>query len=278
MHENYPEATVGIETKDAIRSVLNHERNTVKKLKSEGMLEADEAGRMIVAVEERMKEVMESSLELRLPEPEEVLREVNWLKGMSDALLSKIVTASDPRAYNTGDTIMKQGGDGDGMIVITRGSVKVSIGDLVVDIMGRGAVIGEMAVLAGVPRTANVVADSSVTALWLPTESMQSIMAESPELSGSLWKTAAMRFAENLIGTKSPYNSWDQMRLRRWLNEGEVSSPADGESVNLYGKIAVLVAGKASANSTSEPISAPALLDLAEATFSDQAKVFVRNA
>ncbi len=278
MHENYPEATVGIETKDAIRSVLNHERNTVKKLKSEGMLEADEAGRMIVAVEERMKEVMESSLELRLPEPEEVLREVNWLKGMSDALLSKIVTASDPRAYNTGDTIMKQGGDGDGMIVITRGSVKVSIGDLVVDIMGRGAVIGEMAVLAGVPRTANVVADSSVTALWLPTESMQSIMAESPELSGSLWKTAAMRFAENLIGTKSPYNSWDQMRLRRWLNEGEVSSPADGESVNLYGKIAVLVAGKASANSASEPISAPALLDLAEATFSDQAKVFVRNA
>ena len=34
---------MGIETKDAIRSVLNHERNTIKKLKSEGMLEADEA-------------------------------------------------------------------------------------------------------------------------------------------------------------------------------------------------------------------------------------------
>ena len=46
---------------------------------------------------------------------------------------------------------MKQGDDGDGMVVITRGSVKVSIGDLVVDIMGRGAVIGEMAVLGGVP-------------------------------------------------------------------------------------------------------------------------------
>ena len=52
MHENYPEATVGIETKDAIRSVLNHERNTIKKLKSDGMLEADEASRMIIAVED----------------------------------------------------------------------------------------------------------------------------------------------------------------------------------------------------------------------------------
>ena len=278
MHENFPEATVGIETKDAIRSVLNHERNTIKKLKSEGMLEADEAGRMIIAVEERMKEVMESSLELRLPEPEEVLREVNWLKGMPDSLLSKIVNASESKVYNTGDTIMKQGGDGDGMIVITRGSVKVSIGDLVVDIMGRGAVIGEMAVLAGVPRTANVVADSSVTALWLDTESMQSIMAESPELSGSLWKTASMRFAENLIGAKSPYNSWDQMRLRRWLNEGEVTAPAEGESINLYGKVAILVSGQATASAGTDPISAPALLDMAEASFSANSKVFVRDA
>ena len=89
MHENYPEATVGIETKDAIRSVLNHERNTIKKLKSEGMLEADEAGRMITDVEERMKDVMERSLDLRLPEPEEVLREVNWLKGMPDSINCK---------------------------------------------------------------------------------------------------------------------------------------------------------------------------------------------
>ena len=65
MHENYPEATVGIETKDAIRSVLNHERNTIRKLRAEGMLEADEAGRMITNVEERMKDVMERSLDLR---------------------------------------------------------------------------------------------------------------------------------------------------------------------------------------------------------------------
>jgi len=277
MHENYPEATVGIETKDAIRSVLNHERNTIKKLKSDGMLEADEASRMITAVEERMKEVMESSLELRLPEPEEVLREVTWLKGMPEALIGKIVAASEPRAYNSGDTVMKQGDDGDGMIVITRGSVKVSIGDLVVDIMGRGAVIGEMAVLGGIPRTANVVADSSVTALWLTTESMQAIMAESPELSGSLWKTAGMRFAENLLGTKDPYNGWDQMRLRRWLNEGDVTAPTDGENVNLYGQTAILIAGKAKVSGQEELISAPAHLDFPEAVFSDSAKVFIRN-
>ena len=172
---------------------------------------------------------------------------------------------------------MKQGGDGDGMIVITRGSVKVSIGDLIVDIMGRGSVIGEMSVLSGTKRSANVVADSSVTALWLTTESMQSIMAESPELSKSLWKTAAMRFAENLLGDKTPYNQWDQMTLRRWLNEGELLSPADGDSINLYGKVAVLVAGEAAAPGSQESTSAPAHLDLAQADFSGNAKLFVRE-
>ena len=65
--------------------------------------------------------------------------------------------------------------------------------------------------------------------------------------------------------------------LRRWLNDGEVSAPADGENVNLYGKVAILIAGKASAYQA-EPISAPAHVDLAEATFSENAKVFIRNA
>ena len=224
-----------------------------------------------------MKEIMESPLELRLPEPEEVLREVTWLKGMSDDLITKITGVSEARSYGAGDSIMKQGDDGDGMIVITRGSVKVSIGDLIVDIMGRGAVIGEMAVLAGIKRTANVVADSSVTALWLSTASMQEIMVESPELSGSLWKTAAMRFSENLLGAKSPYNQWDQMKLRRWLNDGELMAPADGETVNLYGKVAVLIAGQATAPGSTESTNAPAQLDLAEAQFSGNAKVFVRQ-
>ncbi len=277
MHENYPVATVGIETKDAIRSVLNHERNSIRNLKSEGMLEADEATRLITEVEQRMKEVMESPLELRLPEPEDVLREVTWLKGMSDDLIAKIISASEERVYSAGDSIMKQGDEGDGMIVITRGSVRVSIGDVVVDMMGRGSVIGEMAVLAGIKRTANVVADSSVDALWLTTESMQAVIAESPELSNSLWKTAAMRFSENLLGAKSPYNKWDQMKLRRWLNDGELLSPADGESINLYGKVAVLIVGEATAPGAQEPKIAPANLDLAEAKFSGSAKLFVRE-
>ena len=225
-----------------------------------------------------MKDVMESSLELRMPSPEEVLREVTWLKGLPDSVISQIIGLSEQRSYASGQRIMEQGGAGDGMIVITGGSVNVSIGDLVVDIMGRGAVIGEMAVLAGVPRTANVVADTSVTAIWLTTESMQKAMTESGELSNSLWKTASIRFAENLLGNREPYRSWSQIELRRWLNSGSVLSPNDGETLNLYGKTSVLVAGQATAAAGGDPVAAPAVLELAEARFTTGAKVFVREA
>ena len=275
MHEEYPEVTVGIETKDAIRSVLNHERNTIKKLRKAGSLEADESERLLLDVEERMKNIMHSSIELRLPTPEEVLREVTWVKGLADSVISKIVDLSQQKTYAAGERIMEQGGEGDGMIVITRGSVKVSIGDVVVDIMGRGAVIGEMAVLAGVKRTANVVADTSVSAIWLTTESMQKVISESPELANSLWKTASIRFAENLLGAREPYSQWNQMQLRRWLIAGEVNSPQDGETINLYGKVAVLVSGQASPAAGGEGISAPAVLDMAEARFQGGAKVFI---
>ena len=91
-------------------------------------------------------------------------------------------------------------------------------------------------------------------------------------------KRLPMRFAENLLGAKEPYNGWTQIQLRRWLNEGEVMAPADGESTNLYGKVAVLISGQAIAPGSTDPIAAPASLDLAEASFNGSAKIFVRNA
>ena len=57
------------------------------------------------------------------------------------------------------------------------------------------------------------------------------------------------------------------MQFRRWLNEGEVISPSNGEKLNLYGKVAVLVAGQCSTPGSDQMISAPSQLDVAEATF-----------
>ncbi|MBT7028436.1 MAG: cyclic nucleotide-binding domain-containing protein, partial [Verrucomicrobia bacterium] len=275
MREDYPELIVGIETKDAARSVLNHERNTIKKLKAAGTIELDEADQMIVDVEGRMKEIMDRALVLRLPEPEEILREVTWLKGLSEDNITKIIGLSNKRTYQPGDMIMEQGDRGDGMILITRGSVKISIMDTVVDILGRGSVIGEMAVLAGVPRTADVIADTSVTALWMRSKEMNEAMAESPALAQGLWETAGRRFAENLLKSQEPYLHMSQWEFRRWLSEGEVDSPAPDDSLDLYGKVAILLSGTATVQGTPEPVNAITRLNVPKASFPDGARVWI---
>ena len=277
MRENYPELIVGIETKDAARSVLNHERNTVKKLKAAGTIELDEADRMIVDVEGRMKDIMDRPLILRLPEPEEVLREVTWLKGLSEDNIAKIIELSKERTYQPGDMIMEQGDRGDGMILITRGSVKISIVDMVVDILGRGSVIGEMAVLAGVPRTADVIADTTVTALWMGSKEMNETMKKSPALAKGLWETAGRRFTENLLKSQEPYLNLSQWEFRRWLSGGEVSSPAPDETLDLYGKVAILLSGTATVPGADESVKAITRLNARKATFQEGARVWIRS-
>jgi NhaP-type Na+/H+ or K+/H+ antiporter len=275
MRENYPELIVGIETKDAARSVLNHERNTIKKLKAAGTIELDEADQMIVDVEGRMKDIMDRPLILRLPEPEEILREVTWLKGLSEDNITKIIELSDKRTYQPGDMIMEQGDRGDGMILVTQGSVKISIVGTVVDILGRGSVIGEMAVLAGVPRTADIIADTTVTALWMGSTEMNEAMTESPALAKGLWETAGRRFTENLLKSQEPYLHMSQWEFRRWLSKGKVASPAPGDSLDLYGKVAILVSGTATVPGADEPVSAITRLSAREASFPEGARVWI---
>ena len=275
MRENYPELIVGIETKDAARSVLNHERNTIKKLKAAGTIELDEADQMIVDVEGRMKDIMDRPLILRLPEPEEILREVTWLKGLSEDNITKIIKLSDKRTYQPGDVIMEQGDRGDGMILVTQGSVKISIVGTVVDILGRGSVIGEMAVLAGVPRTADIIADTTVTALWMGSTEMNEAMAKSPALAKGLWETAGRRFTENLLKSQEPYLHMSPWEFRRWLSGGEVVTPAPGDSLDLFGKVAILVSGTATVPGADEPVSAITRLSAREASFPEGARVWI---
>ena len=69
MHENYPEATVVLRLKMPFDLFSIMSEIPLRSYESEGMLEADEAGRMITNVEERMKDVMERSLDLRFLNP-----------------------------------------------------------------------------------------------------------------------------------------------------------------------------------------------------------------
>ncbi len=180
------------------------------------------------------------------------------------------------RVYAVDATLVKEKGPGDGLFVVVRGQVKISVGDNVIDILGPGSVIGEMAVLTGLQRTASVSAESPVTVLWMSTSKMKSIMKNSKDLENRLWKFASMRFAMNLLSRKKPYDDWQMKEFRQWLSAGELRYPDEKGHIDLNGLVGILVTGKATTGDGTKTLVAPEILESSDYSYSPNARVFIR--
>ncbi len=278
LHIAYPEITQAIETRQAARTVLNYEKNLINKLNKEGRLEDDEANRLITDVELRMKKLMETPLITALPEPREILKNVSWLAQLPDIAVQKVLAIATEKQHNTGETLIQQGDSGDkGMVIIARGSVKITVNDMMVDVLGAGSVIGEMSVLANVPRTASVIAETPVIAFWLSSRDMQSLFKEVPELEEELWQTAGMRFAENNLGMIHPYRDWTILKLRRWLRQGKVVKTTPNQVIDFHNRVGFLITGAATDETSKRVFSAPAILDAPELVFAENSRVFISD-
>jgi hypothetical protein len=273
-----PEIAAAIETKQAIRSMLNYERQAIKQLMSQGRIDEGEAMKMVVTVENRMKKLMDSPPSFELPSSIDLLKEISWLKGLDAHVLDKVVELTEERLYSIGDTLVKEGDLGDGLFIIARGTVRVSVEGQTIDILGAGTMVGEMAVLTGVPRTATVTAETPITAMWMKAKELQGLMDDSAILKDQLWNTAGRRFAENFLSGVEPYRSCRQIKFRTWLMDSTVYRKKDfpGERIQSVGKEMVLITGTASSlDEPAEAISAPSIIEMQEFTLSEDARVFV---
>lgn len=110
--------------------------------------------------------------------------------GLSRWQAKRLVLASDAARFRAGETIVRAGDPGSTMYVILEGDVEIVRRDRgeahVVSRLGAGDVFGEVAFIAGVPRTANAVAAGDVWALVMSRESLESLRRFSPYLAAQL--------------------------------------------------------------------------------------------
>ena len=102
------------------------------------------------------------------------------------------------RDYDTGDFLIRQGDVGDELLLIASGTVEIQTEDTegrnyVIGQVGRGEVLGEMALLAREPRSAHAIARSAVTARALPAETFHALLEEHSEFSELLTHLIALR-------------------------------------------------------------------------------------
>lgn len=86
--------------------------------------------------------------------------------------------------YDRGATLMREGEPGDSLLVIASGTVDVTLAGRseTVATLGPGSVVGEMSLLTGARRNADVVAEDEVVALEITKVALEEILARAPDL------------------------------------------------------------------------------------------------
>lgn len=115
-------------------------------------------------------------------------------------LLDEVFRQLEPCAFDAGDALMREGDPGDGLLVLLSGSAHASLhehGDVALGRFGTGDVVGEMALVTREPRTADVIADTPVTALRLPVPAFDRLALRHPVLAKVLTEVVAERLGQH---------------------------------------------------------------------------------
>lgn len=94
----------------------------------------------------------------------QLLRTVPVFEELPLTAFERLADALEPLEFNVGDTIMREGDQGDRFVVIDSGEVEVTADGRPMSRLGHGAGVGEIALLRRSPRTATVTALTPVRA------------------------------------------------------------------------------------------------------------------
>ncbi len=273
LRKSYPEIYNAISTRQAIRSLLNYEMHTVERLQKKGRIDSSEASKMAHYIEIRMKKLIHSPPSVKLPKNIKLLKDMEWFDEVEIGMLKKVAAGFSSNVYSVGDTLIKENESGNAIYVVVRGSVKVTIGDEIVAILGPGNVVGETSILTGQTTSATITAESPVTALRMKYLKIQRLLNEDKYLYENLWKIAGRRMAENILSRTDPYSRLKRKKLQRTIDKGEVTFFKKSETLSLEGKTGVLLSGSMEAGG--KIIEQGAVLDGDQYEITEDSKVFL---
>ncbi len=130
---------------------------------------------------------------------EDILARVGLFSTLSKKELQTVAKSAQERSYGAGKAIFSQGDTGTGLYVIKNGKVRITQGqspdraEMELNILGPGDVMGEMALLDDLPRSATATAIDDVTALVLPVWEFRSTLHSNPEIATKLLAVLSRR-------------------------------------------------------------------------------------
>ena len=101
--------------------------------------------------------------------------------------------ATDTINVSLGEFVFREGEKGDVMYVLLDGTVDILIGEQLVETAGRGALLGEMALIDDAPRSASAIAKTPCTLVKISQKRFHFLVQQTPNFATHVLKVLAGR-------------------------------------------------------------------------------------
>jgi CRP-like cAMP-binding protein len=116
---------------------------------------------------------------------------------ISHSDLTALASRGQEQDAPQGQVLVREGASGGSLFVILSGSVAVTRGGRRIGELGEGDMLGEVAMLAGGPRTASAVVASDARLLVVPASAVHELVEQRPTLRAALEQAAGSRSADD---------------------------------------------------------------------------------
>jgi CRP-like cAMP-binding protein len=127
----------------------------------------------------------------------ELLRRVPLFANIDTSRLKLLAFTSERLTFNAGAVLFREGDRGDSAYLILEGKVDVSVGspngDVVVAHLGANNIVGEMALLCEMPRTATITAAEPLDTLKIKKDQFFQLMRDLPQMTLEIMRELAVR-------------------------------------------------------------------------------------
>jgi CRP-like cAMP-binding protein len=130
----------------------------------------------------------------------DLLRAVPLFARCSRAEISELAAECDELPVRAGTELTRQGAQGREFMVIVEGTATVTKDGKAIASLGPGDFLGEIALLADVPRTATVTTDEQLVLLVLTDRAFNRVANRLPDVRASLLTALAERLQETSTG------------------------------------------------------------------------------
>lgn len=194
LRRQFPDYAERLQTRFLNQAALRAEEREYDALVKEGVLNSEILSNLKKSLAKRWSQVAaRPSLDLGL-DTDTLVRGFPMFEGLPDSQIKQIVGLLSPRLAVPGEKLMSKGERGDFMVFISSGAIEVMAGEASFS-LGRGDFVGEMAIIHGQRRRADVVAVTYCQLLVLPGRDFRRFAKANPLVRRRIRDTAIERAA-----------------------------------------------------------------------------------